>query len=309
MVRLGIHVPAAFAGPLPPARAYLDFFQHAEALGFHSLWSEDRIFHAANFLDAMTLLSWAAAATTRVQLGTAVLVLALRNAPLLARQVSTLDYLSGGRLALGISVGGHPSEYQGLGIPMQQRVARLRENITVLRQLLSGEPVSTQGRFYDLHKAIIRPASPQPNGVPLYMGGRVDTVLQRAGELSDGWIMGPFGTTDECRTSVAKVQSAAHAAGRDPQALVIGKLIYAQVDDDVDRAYRTLHTFLHGYYSRPVDVTEVAAFGKPQEVIARLQAFAEAGVSTFMLGVPTLEVSQLERLAHEVMPHLQAQET
>lgn len=304
MVRLGIHVPAAFAGPLPPASAYMTFFQQAEALGFHSVWTEDRIFHPANFLDAMTLLSWAAAATTRVQLGTAVLVLALRNAPLLARQVSSLDYLSGGRLALGVSVGGHPGEYQGLGIPMQQRVARLRENMTVLRQLLTGEPVTTQGRFYDLHQAIVRPASPQPHGVPLYMGGRVEAVLKRAGELSDGWIMGPFGTTDECRASVAKVQAAAQAAGRDPQTLVTGKLIYAQVDDDVDRAYRTLHAFLSGYYTRPIDLAEVAAFGKPQDVIARLQAFAEAGVSTFMLGVPTLEVAQLERLAREVMPAL-----
>ena len=95
---------------------------------------EDRIFHAANMLDPLMLLGSAAACTRRIQLGTAVLVLTLRHAAVLARQASTLHHLSGGRLTLGVSLGGRPEEYAGLGVPMERRVAVFRESVTVLRR-------------------------------------------------------------------------------------------------------------------------------------------------------------------------------
>ena len=142
-------------------------------MGYDSLWTEDRVFHGANFLEPLTLLSWAAANTEGIQLGTAVLLLALRNAPALARQISTMDYLSGGRLNLGISIGGRPAEYLGLGLKQSERVAHLRESITVLNLLLSGEPVTYSGKYYKLDEAIVKPGVARPGGVPLYMGGRV----------------------------------------------------------------------------------------------------------------------------------------
>ena len=93
-------------GALGSGEAYGDFYRQVEALGLDAVWTEDRIFHAANMLDPLMLLAGAAASTRRIQLGTAVLVLTLRNVAVLARQVSTLHHLSGGRLALGVSLGG-----------------------------------------------------------------------------------------------------------------------------------------------------------------------------------------------------------
>jgi probable F420-dependent oxidoreductase len=303
-IKIGIHVPAAFPDRPPSAWEYKNFFQCAEELGFHSLWTEDRIFHASNFLDSTTLMTWAAAVTDKIQLGTAVMVLALRNAPLLARQLSTLDHLSEGRIHLGISVGGSPTEYRGMGLPMKRRISLLTENISVLRQLLAGEPVTYSGQFYDLEGAIIRPAAVRPEGIPMYMGGQADAALRRAGELTDGWIQSPFATPDDFARSWQIVRQGAECAGKDPTTLEAGKLIYAAVDDDPNSAYDAMSRFLRGYYGDRADVRAMSAVGTPEDVTTQLKVFADAGIETFMLGVPSLDIHHLERIAAEVVPNL-----
>jgi alkanesulfonate monooxygenase SsuD/methylene tetrahydromethanopterin reductase-like flavin-dependent oxidoreductase (luciferase family) len=270
-ISVGIHVPSASVAPLDSGAAYAEFFRQVEALGLDAIWTEDRLFHRANMLDPLLLLGWAAASTRRIQLGTAVLVLNLRHAAVVARQVSTLAHLSGGRLALGVSLGGRPDEYQGLGVPMERRVRVFRESVAVLRRLLSGQPVAHQGTFFHLHEATVRPAAE----VPLYFGGRAEGALRRAGELADGWIMGPFGGVQDFRQSWRLVQEAARAVGRDPKALVGGRLLYIAVDDDRDRARETLRLFLHGYYGPTFDVDQYAIFGPAAQVAARLREYIE----------------------------------
>jgi alkanesulfonate monooxygenase SsuD/methylene tetrahydromethanopterin reductase-like flavin-dependent oxidoreductase (luciferase family) len=150
-------VPSSAVGSLGSGEAYAEFFRQVETLGLDAVWTEDRIFHGANMLDPLMLLASAAASTRRIELGTAVLVLTLRNAAVLARQVSTLQHLSGGRLALGVSLGGRPEEYAAVGVPMARRVAVFRESVTVLRRLLAGEPVDHHGEFFRLEQATVRP--------------------------------------------------------------------------------------------------------------------------------------------------------
>jgi alkanesulfonate monooxygenase SsuD/methylene tetrahydromethanopterin reductase-like flavin-dependent oxidoreductase (luciferase family) len=251
-------------------------------------------------LDPLLLLACAATHTQRLQLGTAVLVLTLRQAAVVARQVSTLHHLAAGRLALGVSLGGRPNEYQSLGVPMARRVTVFRESIQALRQLLSGQAVAYQGQYLQLADAIVRPAAP----LPIYIGGRVEAALRRAGELGDGWIMGPFGPVQDFPPAWRIVQEAARAAGKDPQALVAGRLLYVAVDDDRERAREALRRFLHGYYGPMFDVDQHAIFGPPQDVTARLREHVEAGITQLMLGVPTLDLAHLRRLAEEVAPAL-----
>ncbi len=303
-VKVGLHIPAASDGPLPSAAEYIDFFRNAEQLGFHGLWTEDRILHDANLLEPLTLLTLAAGCTERVVLGTAVLLLSMRNAPELARRLSSLDHFSGGRVHLGISLGGRPGEYPGLGIEQSERVARLRENMLVLRALLRGEPVSHDGRFYSLEDAVVRPASPQRGGIPLSMGGHVGPVLRRTGELADGWIGGPFTPPDAYRACWEQVLAHARDFGRDPSELEPGKLIYVAVDEDRDRALASLTPFLHAYYGIARNPTDFAVYGPADHVSAELQAFVDAGARTFMLGVPSLDVGHLERIASDVVPRL-----
>ena len=289
-------------GVLGSGEAYAEFYRQVEALGLDAVWTEDRIFHAANMLDPLMLLAGAAASTRRIQLGTAVLVLTLRNAAVLARQVATLHHLSGGRLALGVSLGGRPEEYAAAGVPMGRRVAVFRESITVLRRLLAGEPVEHHGEFFRLQGATVRPPAP----VPLYVGGNAEGALRRAGELADGWIMGPFGTLRDFAPSWRIVQDAARAAGRNADALVAGRLVYVAVHDDRDRARDALRGFLHGYYGSRFDVDQSAIFGPPSEVAARLAEHVQAGITRLMLGVPTLDAGHLQQLAAEVAPTLRA---
>jgi alkanesulfonate monooxygenase SsuD/methylene tetrahydromethanopterin reductase-like flavin-dependent oxidoreductase (luciferase family) len=299
-VSVGIHVPSAAVAPLGSGEAYAEFFRQVEELGLDGIWTEDRLFHSANLLDSVVLLAWAAANTRRIQLGTAVLVLNLRHAVVVARQASTLAHLSGGRLALGVSLGGRPNEYQGLGVPVERRVAVFRESLAVLRQLLTGQAVAYRGRFFQLQDASVRPAAE----IPLYIGGRAEGALRRAGELGDGWIMGPFGTVQEFKQSWRIVQEAARAAGKDPDVLVAGRLIYVAVDEDRDRAREGLRTFLHGYYGPTFDVDQHALFGPPEEVAGRLREQVDAGITHLLLGVPTLDLAHLRRMAERVAPAL-----
>jgi alkanesulfonate monooxygenase SsuD/methylene tetrahydromethanopterin reductase-like flavin-dependent oxidoreductase (luciferase family) len=205
-------------------------------------------------------------------------------------------------LTLGVSLGGRPEEYMGLGVPMERRVAVFRESVTVLRRLLAGEPVSHRGAFFRLENATIRPAAP----ARLYFGGQAEGALRRAGELADGWIMGPFGTIRDFPAAWRVVTSAASAAGRAADALVAGRLVYVAVDEDRDRARDTLRVFLHGYYGPRFDVDQSAIFGPPRDVAGQLSEHVSAGISQLMLGVPTLDLAHLRRVATEVAPLVRA---
>jgi len=301
-VSVGIHVPSSAVTALDSGNAYVEFFQQVEALGLDAVWTEDRIFHEASMLDPLMLLASAAACTRRIELGTAVLVVTLRAAAVVARQVSTLSHLSSGRVALGVSLGGRPEEYAAVGVPMSRRVTVFRESVAVIRGLLAGEPVDLQGQFFRLEKAIVRPAA----RVPLYVGGHAEGALRRAGELGDGWIMSPFGTVRDFPRLWRAVQDAARAAARNPDALVAGRLVYVAVDDDRDRARAALGAFLHGYYGARFDVDQWAIFGPAREVAARLVEHVDAGITKLMLGVPNLDLAHLRRVANDVAPVLRA---
>lgn len=280
---VGIHLPGASASGLASGEEYAAFCREAEALGFDALWVEDRLFHPAHVADSLTLLTWAAANTERVLLGTAVLLLNLRQAPLVARQVSTLRHFAGDRVALGLSIGGSPEEYAALGVPFDRRVGVFREGVEALQELAGSD--------------VMRPVAPE---VPLLIGGAAPAAIRRAGELGDGWIMSPFGGLDDFERGRGLARQGAEAAGRDADALTYGRLLYVAVDEDREHARSELSTFLHGYYGPRFDVDRQAIFGVASEVAGRLGEQRAAGIEHLMLGVPTLDLDHLRRLAEVV---------
>jgi alkanesulfonate monooxygenase SsuD/methylene tetrahydromethanopterin reductase-like flavin-dependent oxidoreductase (luciferase family) len=299
-VSVGIHIPSVSPEGLEDGSRYGKFFREVEALGFDAIWVEDRIFHPAPLADAVVLLSWAAANTVRLQLGTAVMVINLRQAPVVARQVATLQHLSGGRLNLGISLGGTPTEYQALGVPFDRRVGVFRESLQILRAMLTGAPIDHQGTYFELRKAIIAPAAP----TTILIGGVADAAIRRAGELGDGWIMAPFGSLDDFARGQDLAREGAAAAGKNPDDLTYGRLLYVAVDEDREKARQAITKFLHGYYGPDYDVDNIAIFGPADEVRARLRDQVDAGISQLMLAIPSLDSDHLRRLADEVMPTL-----
>lgn len=167
-------------------------------------------------MEALMTLSYAAAVTDKIGLGTGVLVLPQRQPALVAKQVSTLDTLSGGRVRLGIGVGWQESEYLALEEDFHNRGARMDEAIKLLRSYWGDERVDFSGDFYHADAMAMEPKPVQGRNIPIWIGGAVSQTLRRAGELGDGW-MGQFVKDDAtARNLIQKIRGYAEAAGRNP---------------------------------------------------------------------------------------------
>ena len=305
--KLAVHIPQFWGYRVPETQQLATFCRRAEELGFDSLWVVERPLHRINVPEILTMLTFAAACTTRIGLGTAVLLLSLRHPVALARTAATLDVLAGGRLTLGVSLGGQDPEYQAMNMPKNQRVGRLEEGMTVLRKLWTETDVTFHGRYYHMEKANVAPKPPRPGGIPLPMGGNSPPGLRRVGRISDGWITGSHSTPEGFARSWQAVLDAAREAGRDPSTLTNRKSIWINVDTDRNRARRELKECLETYYSGTsfhTDLDQHAAYGTPQDIARAVLAFGEAGAQTVALGLPWPDVAKLEWLAAEIMPAL-----
>ena len=280
-----------------------------ERLGFDSAWTGDHLAYANPILDPLLQIAQAAAFSTRLTVGPAVYLLPLRHPGPVAKQVATLDHLSGGRVIFGVGVGGEfPSDYAAAGVPMQERGARLSEGIEVLRKLWSGERVSHEGRFYRFENILMQPAPVQPGGPPIWCGGRSDAALARAGRLADGW-MSYVVTPDMYRQALDKIAAAYDAAGRALATFATSHLLFAYIDDSYERALDRAAELLSRRYAMDFrkPARRYAALGSPAEVAQRLREFHAAGVRHFnldFLGSVEERNRQLERFVAEVRPLL-----
>ena len=199
-------------------------------------------------LEALMTLAHIAAVTERIGLGTEVLVLPQRQPVLVAKQVSTLDTLSGGRVRLGVGVGWQESEYDALGENFHDRGRRMDEAIKVLRAYWGDVEVSHQGAAYSSTAMAMEPKPPQGRNLPLWIGGHSERALKRVGELGDGWLATAITDAEVAKRCKAKIAMYAEAVGRDPNSLgyqmmldvpprdAEGKRFYAELDRVADRA-------------------------------------------------------------------------
>jgi probable F420-dependent oxidoreductase len=301
MARIDILVPQTYPDGLPPAQDLSAFMRAAEDLGFGGLWVIDRLFHQTPVLDGYTTMVWAAANTSRVRLGSGVLLMPFRNPALLARQIATLDALAGGRVTLGISLGGRENEHASVGATYRQRARRLEEGVEVLRRLFGGENVSYEGRFYHLDGATIAPRPLQGANLPILVGAGSDAGLARAGRIADGWIADGGGSPQQFAVNWQKVHAAAESAGRQASALQNAKLFYVWIDEDADAARARVEHSVHTYYGPRYDINN-AVFGPAAACAERLRAFIDAGCQTLVLGPAGLDVRQLETIQKQLVP-------
>src|SRR3990172_9525478 len=152
-----------------------------EEMGYDSAWTSEHIFFYFPTFDALTALAAMAARTTRIQLGTAVLLLPLRPAALAAKEIASVDIISGGRLIVGVGVGGeYPKEFEAVGVPVKERGARTDEAIHVLKLLFTQDNVTFHGRFTNLEGVTLQPKPPQAGGPPVWGAGRSGGAVRRA---------------------------------------------------------------------------------------------------------------------------------
>jgi probable F420-dependent oxidoreductase len=192
-MQFGIHLPQS--GPAASAAAIAAVAEQAESLGFADVWVSDHVVlpkdaeypPSSYILEPLIALTWAAASTTRVRLGTTVLVLPLRPPVLLAKMLSSLDLMSGGRLVVGAASGWLEQEFDALGVPFEERGARTDETIEVLRRCWNEDPIDHVAPKTGAKLVAMR-AKPQPERhIPLWIGGHSEPALRRAVAAGDGW--------------------------------------------------------------------------------------------------------------------------
>jgi len=280
-----------------------------EAWGYDSLWVPDHLSFHYPIYEALTHLAYLAAVTQRVRLGTAVFLLPLRAAGLAAKQIATVDALSGGRVILGVGVGGEwKVEFDLAGVPREKRGARANEAIVVMKALWRGGATDFNGAFSHFRGARIDPPPAQPGGPPVLVGGRSEAALRRAGRLGDGYlsyVLAPEGI----RESLERVRREAEEGGRDPSALTAAHLVFITVRPTYEAALDEAATILSARYRQ--DFREPArkycVLGTPADCAEQLRHYADAGVRHLILSpiVPVAQhPEQFERIAGEVLPAL-----
>lgn len=188
-------------------------------------------------MEALMVLAYAAAVTERIGLGTEVLVLPQRQPVLVAKQISTLDTLSGGRVRLGVGVGWQASEYEMLGESFSDRGERMDEAIDLLRACWRDRRIDFDGRHYTSNAMAMEPKSPQGGELPIWIGGFSERALQRVGERGDGWLATAIVREESARKALDTIRRHAEAAGRDPNRIGLQQMLDVPPRDDAGRNF------------------------------------------------------------------------
>jgi probable F420-dependent oxidoreductase len=270
----------------------------ADALGFRDLWvTENTLDHVTSF-DPVVVLTYAAAVTFRIRLGSSVLVLPVHDPRMVAHQWATLDYVSNGRALMGVGIG-QPRHLRAFQIEGEGRVARLREEIDLIRALWSQEKVTHHGRFYhaDDAKLGIRPVQ---KPLPIWMGVAHPDAIRRAARVADGWMGAGGSTTDDFRRAVPLLRESLEKAGRDPGRFPISKRIFVAVDEKPEVARAELHRWYTEVYHNPAGTDSSGIYGTPKQVRERLEAIIAMGANHLLLNPVSRYVEQFEALAEIV---------
>ena len=279
----------------------LDLARRAEALGFHSVWVGDSV-TARPRHDPLTLLAAVAVAAPRMELGTAVLLPALRNPVLLAHQVATLDRISEGRFILGVGIASDVpnirAEFAACGVPFDKRVGTMMEGLRLCRALWTGEPVTWNGRW-SMRDAVLGPTPHRPGGPPIWVGGNKPASLERVGRSFDGWFPNAPDAASYAE-GLAQVAAAARGAGRDPADITGAMYLTVAIDDDRARGHARMDAFLEHYYGQPAAVLRArqVTYSGPAEGAAEwLRGYVRAGATHLVLRFAGAPERQMEALA------------
>ena len=275
--------------------------RRAEELGFDSLWVGDHLSFYIPILDSTVCLAAAAAVTSRISLGWAVMLLALRDPAWAAKQVGTLQRVSRDRVVLGIGVGGeNPPEWEAAGVPLKERGRRTDAVLQALPELLGGRETYL-GAPYSRTIAALEPAAPVP---PVWVGGGSDAALRRAVRFGDAWI-GAFADAASIARRRSLLEELAGEAGRPVPA--VATVVLVHVGDDPDRGERESQEFFERQYRTPWEKGQrYAVRGTIDEVVDRLQGLVDAGVEHFVVSVVGRDPLAFYEPLAEVRERLQA---
>jgi len=303
----GIAMPQVFINTPVDIRLIRDFLLQAETLAYDSVWVQEQIIGDFAILEPVSLLNFAAALTSRLRLGTSVLLTVLRNPVQLAKSLSTLDHLSRGRLTVGIGLGvdgsgaGNDSIF---GATDGRRVRRFVEGIEVMKALWTEPAASFQGSFWRFQEVTMEPKPVQKPHPPIWFGAHREPALRRAVKYGDGWMGAGSSSTTTFIKESALLRRLLDEARRDPATFTVSKRVYIAVDDDRQRAERRLREWFAVRYKNSEVASRVAVWGSRSECVDKLREIVHAGANHMLLNPVFQEMEHLDLLAKEVIPHL-----
>jgi probable F420-dependent oxidoreductase len=322
--RFGVFLPTYVWPDDGPERArnIKAFARRVEELGFDSLFVTDHLlaarrFYSASFLDSLTTLALAAGVTERVRLGTSVLVLPVRHPVILAKELSTLQYLSCGRVILGAGLGWYPPEFRAAGTTKAHRGARADELLDIAIPLMEGETVTYRGDHFSVDEVSIEPrAERRPE---LWVGGgsqladdaspeqpRLAPAVKARCLRGEGWIARPTCPPDDIARDWSELSG---ALGDSARQYTVAHENFVHLVPTTDRAEALEQQ--HAAFAKVMSaergeqyLESVYLLGTPDEIVASLQARIDAGVGYFMLHTMTPEAGQLEHWISDILPGL-----
>jgi probable F420-dependent oxidoreductase len=312
-LEFGIPIPQIFPGGAPDMALVRRTLARAEELGFHSAWTQDQVAGYAPVLESVSLMSYAAAVTTRMKIGVSVIVFPIRNAVVLAKQVASLDQMSGGRVILGLGLGPVFADnyFRYFGTSRADAVRRFNEGLRVMKSLWTAVRTDFDGEFYQLANAGMEPKPVQKPHPPVWFGGQHPQALRRAARMADGYMGAGPTSNAEFGAHVRELRKFLDEERRDPASFPLSKRVYLALDRDENRAKRGLDEFFRARYPWQIErnpnyVADTCVWGGPARIVEGLSEVVRLGAGMIVLNPLWDFVEQIEGLAEDVIPALRS---
>ena len=293
----------------PDPLELIEFGVNAEKLGFDSLFVWDHVLLGVDphfpIIDSLTLLTAISVRTEKIKLGTGILVLPVRNPVLLAKQLSSMDLISGGRLIMGLASGWYRREFDALGVPFNKRGNIMDQNLEIMSRLWQDDMVTAEIGPYNLRNSVMFPKPVRKAGPPILIGGYADRVLKRAASW-DGWLT-YFYTPEGFTKSWNKIIDFAEEAGKDPAELMNCNQVPIMVGESREAVLPHMLEWLDAEWDFPnhSDCTpDSAIIGTVDDCVEQLQSHIDAGVQKLIFVPYKYEAEQVDIIAKEIIPRL-----
>ena len=302
----GIELPQVFFDGPVDMEHIRNFAIKAETLGYDSLWLQERVIGDFAMLEPVTLLSYVAAITTKVRLGTSVILLPLRNPIQLAKAYSTLDVMSRGRAILGVGLGGgHLGSHEDVfGYRREGRVTRFSEAVQIIKLLWTEPKASFRGRYWNFQDVSMEPKPLQNPHLPIIFGGHHENALRRAVKYADGWMGAGSSSAGSFIRESGRIRDMLAEAKRDPATFHFAKRVYLAVDNDEARGERRIREWFGNRYKNADLGPKVSIWGSAAKCTEKIQEIVKAGAQQIVFNPMFDEMEHLEICAKEIMPHL-----
>ena len=310
-------------------RDYIEFNVEADALGYHSSFLVEHHFTGWNQVSAtLNLLTWVAARTSSLRIGSAVMVLPWHNPVLLAEQAATLDLLSGGRLDFGVGKGYRYTEFKGFCVPQEEAQARFDEALGVItRAWTATEPFSHRGRYWQFDDVVVEPPPAQKPHPPLWMAAGSPESIRRVAEHGSNLLLDQFALPHTLGERIAMFKAEVEARGRtfDPMSVAVARDVYvakdpadkiAALEQNAKVRRRTIEvsrapdqpggSHILAYDHTPARTEAVTLYGTPDEIMEKLESLRAVGVAYVLANVGGGSRESLRRFAREIVPSFAA---